>query len=159
MSAEKTPPTMSIAYRRAVPDDTPACLLLRGRTRENAVSVERLAARGITLESWRSAIADGSLPGHVATVGGEIVGYCFGERRTGEIAVLALLPDHEDQGVGKTLLGLVADEFRELGFARLFLGCSPDPTMRSHGFYRHLGWRPTGSFDDHGDEILEFHLA
>ena len=43
MSAEKTPPIMTIAYRRAIPEDTPACLVLRGMTRENAFSVERFS--------------------------------------------------------------------------------------------------------------------
>jgi len=150
---------MTIAYRSAIPDDTPACLVLRGMTRENAFSVERLAALGITLESWRAGIADGSLPGHVATEGGKIVGYCFGERGTGEIAVLALLPEHEGQGVGRTLLSLVVAEFKDFGFGRLFLSCSADPASRSYGFYRHLGWRSTGSFDDRGDEILEYRCA
>ncbi|MCP4558911.1 MAG: GNAT family N-acetyltransferase [Bosea sp.] len=150
---------MTIAYRQAVPEDTPACVVLRGMTRENAFSVERLAEAGVTLESWQAGIADGSLPGHVATERGKIVGYCFGERETGEIAVLALLPEHEGQGAGRTLLNLVVDEFKALGFARLFLSCSADPASRSYGFYRHLGWRSTGSFDDRGDEILEYHLA
>lgn len=150
---------MTIAFRRAAPDDTPACIVLRGMTRENAFSVEKLAALGITLESWRSAIADGSLPGHVAIVDDRIVGYCFGERETGEIAVLALLPSHEGQGVGRRLLNLVVADFRELGLARLFLSCSSDPAVRSYGFYRHLGWRSTGTFDDRGDEILEYLFA
>ncbi|MGE7472727.1 N-acetyltransferase family protein [Bosea sp. NPDC003192] len=150
---------MTIAYRRAVPEDTPACVVLRGRTRENAFSVERLAEAGVTLESWRAAVADGSLPGQVATLDGEIIGYCFGERETGEIAVVALLPDHEGQGVGRTLLALVVAELKGLGFDRLFLSCSSDPAVRSYGFYRHLGWRSTGSFDDRGDEILEYRLA
>ena len=150
---------MTIAYLRAIPDDTPACIVLRGMTRENAFSIERLAALGITLESWQAAIADGGLPGHVATAAGRIVGYCFGERETGEIAVLALLPDYEDRGIGKTLLNLVIAEFKGLGFARLFLSCSADPAARSYGFYRHLGWLSTGSFDDRGDEILEYRLA
>lgn len=150
---------MTIAYRRAVPEDTPACIVLRGMTRENAFSVEKLAALGVTLESWRAGIADGSLPGHVATQGETIVGYCFGERETGEVAVLALLPEHEGQGVGRTLLSLVAADFKAFGLARLFLSCSADPASRSYGFYRHLGWRSTGSFDDRGDEILEYALA
>lgn len=150
---------MTIAYRRAAPDDTPACIVLRGMTRENAFSVERLAALGITLESWRAGIADGSLPGHVATEGDRIVGYCFGERETGEIAVLALLPSHEGQGVGRTLLNLVVADFKDFGFSRLFLNCSSDPAVRSYGFYRHLGWTSTDSFDDRGDEILEYRLA
>lgn len=150
---------MTIAYRRAVPDDTPACIVLRGTTRENAFSVERLAEVGVTLESWRAGITDGSLPGHVATEDGRIVGYCFGERETGEIAVLALLPEHEGRGVGRTLLNLVVADFKAFGLARLFLSCSADPASRSHGFYRHLGWRSTGSFDDRGDEILEYRFA
>lgn len=150
---------MTIAYRQAVPEDTPACVVLRGMTRENAFSVERLAEAGVTLESWQAAIADDSLPGHVATAGGKIVGYCFGERETGEIAVLALLPEHEGQGVGRTLLNLVVAEFKEFGFDRLFLSCSADPASRSHGFYRHLGWTSTGSFDDRGDEILEYRFT
>ena len=37
-----------------------------------------------------------------------------------------------------------------------FLDCSPDPKVRSYGFYRHLGWQSTGALDTHGDEILEF---
>lgn len=147
---------MQITYRQAVPEDTPACIELRGRTRENAFSVEELKALGITLESWQTGIADGSLPGHVALVDGELAGYCFGDRDTGEIAVLALLPAYEGHGIGKALLALMVDEFKGLGFQRLFLGCSPDPQVRSHGFYRHLGWQPTGEFDAAGDEVLEY---
>ncbi|RIX78606.1 GNAT family N-acetyltransferase [Acidovorax cavernicola] len=149
---------MNTIYRQAIPEDTPACLDLRGRTRENAFSVDALEALGITLESWQAGIADGSLPGYVAQVDDELVGYCFGARDTGEIAVLALLPAHEGQGIGKALLALMVDEFKRLGFQRLFLGCSPDPAVRSHGFYRRLGWKPTGEFDAAGDEVLEYHL-
>ena len=147
---------MQITYRQAVPEDTPACIELRGRTRENAFSVEELKALGITLESWQTGIADGSLPGHVALVDGELAGYCFGDRDTGEIAVLALLPAYEGHGIGKALLALMVDEFKGLGFQRLFLGCSPDPQVRTHGFYRHLGWKPTGEFDAAGDEVLAY---
>ncbi|MFH0131981.1 GNAT family N-acetyltransferase [Variovorax sp. VaC1] len=149
---------MNVVYRKAVPQDTPACIDLRGKTRENAFSVEELKAIGITLESWQSAIADGSLPGYVAQVDGELAGYCFGERETGEIAVLALLPAYEGKGIGKELLGLMVEAFRALGFKRLFLGCSSDPQVRSHGFYRHLGWKPTGEIDAAGDEVLEYLL-
>ncbi|WP_447772634.1 N-acetyltransferase family protein [Variovorax boronicumulans] len=147
---------MQITYRQAIPADTPACIELRGRTRENAFSVEDLRALGITLESWQASIADGSLPGYVALVDGELAGYCFGDRDTGEIAVLALLPAYEGHGIGKALLALMVDEFKGLGFQRLFLNCSPDPQVRSHGFYRHLGWKPTGEFDAAGDEVLAY---
>lgn len=147
---------MNILYRTAAPEDTSACIDLRGRTRENAFSVDELKAVGITHESWRAGIADGSLPGYVALVDGELAGYCFGDRDTGEIAVLALLPAYEGQGIGKALLALMVDAFKGLGFQRLFLNCSPDPQVRSHGFYRHLGWKPTGEVDEAGDEVLAY---
>lgn len=142
-------------YRPAVSTDAAECVVLRGLTRENAFSAAALASLGITVESWANDIESGHLPGHVCTVDDRIVGYCFGDRRTGEIAVLAVLPRYEGRGVGKALLSRVVNDLRSCGFKRLFLGCSRDSSHRSHGFYRHLGWRPTGAFDAHDDEVLE----
>jgi GNAT superfamily N-acetyltransferase len=147
---------MNISYRTATPDDTAACIKLRGQTRENAFSLAQLQAIGVTPESWRGGIADGSFPGWLALAGGQIVGYCFGDRTSGEIVVLALRPAFENQGIGKQLLARSVADFRRLGFTRLFLGCSADPRKRSHGFYRHLGWRATGQRDAANDEVLEY---
>lgn len=147
---------MSLLYRRAVPEDAAACIALRGRTRENAFSESELAALGITRESWADGIRSGACPGHVAMADGEMAGYCFGDRDSGEVVVLALLPAHEGRGIGRTLLQKVVDDLHARGFARLFLSCSADPASRSHGFYRRLGWRATGSVDDAGDEVLEY---
>ncbi len=145
-------------YRKAVPEDAPKCIAIRGCTRENAFSEKQLAALGITLSTWREGIRDGSLPGYVCCIDEEMVGYCFGDRETGEIVVLALLPDYEQLGIGKMLLYLMTQEMRRKGFKRIFLGCSTDTTSRSYGFYRHLGWIPTGELDTAGDEILEFKM-
>lgn len=147
---------MSLLCRRAVPEDAAACITLRARTRENAFTESELAGLGITRESWAAEIRDGTLPGHVAMVDGDMAGYCFGERDSGEVVVLALLPEHEGRGIGRALLQKVVGDLHALGFARLFLGCSADPASRSHGFYRHLGWRSTGTFDAAGDEVLEY---
>jgi len=146
---------MAIHYRSARADDAAACVQLRGQTRENAVSVDRLASLGITAQSWGDDIRSGALPGHVCIADGRIVGYCFGATASGEVAVLALLPEFEARGIGRVLLGLVVEDLRACGFDRLFLGCSSDPATRSYGFYRHLGWRSTGAFDAAGDEVLE----
>lgn len=150
---------MSHRYRAAVPSDAAACVELRGKTRENAVPAERLAAAGITISSWGNNIATGKLSGHVCTVGNVMAGYCFGDCETGEIVVLALLPQFEGKGIGKELLSKVVHDLRSVGHRRLFLGCSTDPTTRSYGFYRHLGWVSTGSLDAHRDEILELRFA
>ncbi len=146
----------TLNYRAATPDDVAACVDIRGRTRENAVSAQRLSALGITVASWSDDVRDGSLPGHVCLADGEMVGYCFGEARSGEVVVLALLPAFENLGIGKELLSRVIETLTGHGFTRLFLGCSSDPASRSYGFYRHLGWHSTDTFDARGDELLEY---
>ena len=146
---------MHLVYRKATPQDAPECVRLRGLTRENAISTQRLAALGITAESWADDIRAGALPGYVCLAGTQMAGYCFGASATGEVIVLALQPAFEKRGLGRELLRLVAAHLRGLGHARLFLGCSPDAAARSHGFYRHLGWQSTGAVDRHGDEVLE----
>ena len=149
---------MTLTYRPALPSDIASCIELRGKTRENAVSVARLKQLGVTLSSWSADVASGNLPGYVCLEHDQIVGYCFADKRTGEIVVLALLPKWEGEGIGRSLLAMMVAELARLGFRRLFLGCSSDPKVRSYGFYRHLGWRSTGAFDVNHDEVLELLL-
>lgn len=146
----------STRLRGARPEDVAECVRLRGMTRENAVSAERLAALGITVESWAAQVARGELVGWVGMRGDAMLGYCFGHVGTGEVVVLALLPEAEGRGLGKALLLRVMQALQSQGHERLYLGCARDPSTRSHGFYRHLGWVPTGEVDAHDDEVLEW---
>ena len=148
----------NLTYHPAKPDDAALCIKIRGMTRENAFSEEELKELGVTAESWSTGIADGSCPGFIACASGDMIGYCFGDRDTGEIVVLSVLPEYEGQGVGKTLLGMMVEKLKKQGFHRLFLACSSDPNVRSYSFYRYLGWSPTGEKDQFGDEILEIQL-
>jgi GNAT superfamily N-acetyltransferase len=147
---------MAIEYRTATPCDIAQCIDIRGKTRENAISAKTLADFGITEASWSAQVAAGSLTGYIGMASGRMAGYCFGSAESGEIVVLALLPEHESKGIGKELLRLAMSELHSLGHKRLFLGCADDPNVRSYGFYRHLGWRSTGETDSHGDEVLEY---
>lgn len=149
-------PFPTLVFQAALAQDAAAFITLRGQTRQNAVSAERLAEFGITAASWAELMRSGSLPGHTCHANGVLAGYCFGDLDTGEIIVLALLPEIEGMGAGKTLLELVMADLHAHGHQRLFLGCSSDPASRSYGFYRHLGWTSTGETDAHGDEVLEF---
>jgi GNAT superfamily N-acetyltransferase len=146
---------LNYSFRKAIPEDAPTCVNIRGRTRENSFSIEQLKAIGVTVDTWRQGIEDGSFPGYVCVHDGAIVGYCFGEPATGEIVVLALLPEHENLGLGRKLLNMMVSDFKTLGHKRLFLGCSSNPAVRSYGFYRHEGWRSTGTVDAANDEVLE----
>jgi ribosomal protein S18 acetylase RimI-like enzyme len=149
----------NLTFRHAVPADAPRCITIRGLTRENAFSEDELRSLGVTAQTWSAGIRDGSSPGFVACVNDLVIGYCFGDTEEGEIVVLALLPEYEGQGIGNTLLARMIEHFKARGFKRLFLGCSSDPAVRSYGFYRHLGWKPTGAIDSLGDEILELCIA
>jgi ribosomal protein S18 acetylase RimI-like enzyme len=151
--------TLLLNARRAMPSDIAECIYIRGMTRENAISEARLAELGITEASWAAQVESGELLGYVCHVGGQMAAYCFGSVSTGEVVVLALLPEHENQGIGKTLLQNVMSDLKSLGHDRLFLGCAADPKVRSFGFYRHLGWRFTGERDGYGDEVLEYVFA
>ena len=146
---------MQLQIRQAHPKDAPACVHMRSLTRENAISPERLRRYGITDQSCAEGIRTGALPGFVCHSEGKLLGFAFGDRSSGEVLVVALLPEAEAQGLGSRLLAHVIQKLRGLGHHRLFLGCSPNPSSRSYGFYRHLGWRSTGTFDHAGDEILE----
>ncbi|MCE4556290.1 GNAT family N-acetyltransferase [Pelomonas sp. P8] len=146
---------MHLQYSTAKPEDAAECISLRARTRQNAISETQLRSIGITEENWAQAVRAGDALGHVCRCEGQLVGYCFGSRLSGEVTVLALLPEFENLGIGKELLSKVMRELVAHGHARLFLACSANPQSRSHGFYRHLGWRFTGTIDAHGDEVLE----
>ena len=78
--------------------------------------------------------------------------------RTARSSDSALESAFENQGIGRSLLNRVVRELKTFGFNRLFLGCSPDSSTRSYGFYRYLGWRSTGTFDAAGDEVLEYFI-
>lgn len=155
MSAHKPEALLQARIAPARAEDAAAFIALRGQTRENAVSESRLASVGITARTWAADIRSGLLVGFTAAAAGRIVGYGFGNTATGEVVVLALLPQAEGRGLGRALLQHVVVALRSHGHRRLFLGCSSDPGVRSYGFYRHLGWRSTGAFDAHDDEILE----
>lgn len=134
--------------------DIDACFSVRGRTRENAISREQLAAIGITPQSSAAGLESGRVKGWVGKDDGQVVGFCSGDAGTGEVLVLAVLPEYEGRGVGRRLLAEVIRELRARGHGRVWLAASADPAHRSHGFYRAQGWRPTGEVDAVGDEIL-----
>jgi GNAT superfamily N-acetyltransferase len=139
------------------PDDVAGALEMRGRTRENAVGRDELeAVYGITEASLRAQMS-GSLFGWVAEAEGRIVGFAMGDRVTGEVGVVALLPEWEGQGTGRALLRAVMDGLIAAGHRRLWLLANPDPSVRASGFYARQGWRSTGEIQGE-DVVLEWRV-
>lgn len=147
---------MTITLRDARAEDFPRCVEIRGMTRDNPIPEDVLRGLGITEDSWTAGMASGSIIGVVAETSSGVVGFCNGDTDNGEILVLALLPDYEGRGIGKQMLSSVSAKLFDLGFSRLWLAASPDSGIRAHGFYRHLGWTPTGERNSSGDEVLEY---
>ncbi|MFG1495906.1 GNAT family N-acetyltransferase [Saccharospirillum sp. HFRX-1] len=145
---------MLIQYRETQSTDVDPLFIVRTQTGDNPMSTERLAQLGITPASIRQGFDDGYLCGWVAMVDETIVGFCNGELNTGEVLVLALLPDFEGQGIGRQLLGLVVEALRRQGHKAIWLAADSNPSVRAHGFYRKLGWVPSGERLENGDEVL-----
>lgn len=148
-----------LEFRDTLLSDIDALFEVRGRTRQNPLSRSDLAQLGITPQSTAAALNRGTLVGSVCTSNARVVGFCSGDVNTGEILVLAVLSDFEGHGIGRQLLTRVVSRLQTAGAQRLWLAAAADPTVRAHGFYRALGWRPTGERIDNGDEILELDRA
>ncbi len=147
---------MKLGFRKVNKTDINRCAEIRGLTRDNPISREVLMAIGVTEESWAPKIDNGTFEGFVVEDNDCVVGYCYGDTQTGEILVLALLPDYEGIGAGRKLLSLMVARLLSLGHNELWLVASSDEKIRAHGFYRHLGWRSTQNYDENGDEILKY---
>lgn len=154
-----TLPDLRIQIRPTEVRDIPDLYRVRASTRQNAISKRTLIEWGITPESTAEGLESGRLAGRVCEQQGHIVGFCTGDTHSGEVLVLAVLPEHEGQGIGLTLLTNVVDELKQQGCTRLWLACSADPASRSHGFYRRNGWSATGVKLDNGDEVLVLETA
>ena len=145
---------MELVFRQTLPSDIEKLFSLRARTRENPISGEHLAALGITPESTAKNMASGRVKGWVCLHESNLVGFCNGDMHTGEVLVLAVLPEYERKGIGAGLLSRVVELLQSAGSNTIWLAASPDARTRAHGFYRSLGWQPNGEIEQNGDEIL-----
>ncbi len=145
-------------FREATLADVDATFSVRGMTRQNPISRQRLEQLGITPSSVADAMRAGAYGSWVCEADGAIVGFCNADAGTGEVIVLAVLPAHEGQGVGKTLLSRAVAYLQARALRRIWLTTSPSADFRSHGFYRANGWSPSGRMQPNGDEEL-FHAA
>ena len=84
----------TVMFRIAAAADVPAIARVRTSVRENLLTIEQLAERGITNESVAASFAVDHR-GWVA-----IVGFSIADRATRSIFALFVLPGHEGRGIG-----------------------------------------------------------
>lgn len=141
-------------FRPTTQADLPATYAVRASTRDNPIPESRLLEQGITPEAVWAGFTRGDYVGWVCESNGAIIGFCTGDASTGEVLVLAMLPDFERKGIGAKLLALVIEDMRTKKSPRPWLSASADPSIRAHGFYRAQGWAPNGKVLGNRDEIL-----
>lgn len=141
-----------ITIREMTVTDLPEVFSVRVSTTENVVTTEELEEEyEVTPETLAKAM-DQSAKGWICESAGKIVGFAMGDGESGEMTVLAVLPEYERRGVGKKLLTTVRDWLFDLGHDELWLLTTPDPNFRAYGFYLSQGWTATGELIGEDEE-------
>jgi len=128
-----------IHYRQIRDDDIPALFEIRIATWHNPNGAEELAALGIDAQNVRERLATDHA-GWIALADATPVGFAMANRSTGELWVIAVLPEFEGQGIGRELLKQAEAWLFSHGWKQIWLTTHLEEEMRAVGFYRHLGW-------------------
>lgn len=121
------------------PSDLAEAIEVRAATRENTLSREALRHLGITEESTTELLRT-THRGWLCEAQGKMTGFAIGNGKTGELWVIAVLPEYEGQGIGSELLSSVENWLWSLGWTELWLTTSTDVALRAFTFYTKHGW-------------------
>lgn len=133
-------------FRQIVDADIPSLFAVRSTTRENTLSREDLATLGITEASVCLMMAS-THRGWLCEADGRVVGFSIGNCETGELWVVAVLPEYEGRGIGRKLISLVEEWLWSCGWKEAWLTTDPNTHLRAYGFYRTQGWLDAGTRD------------
>lgn len=126
-------------FREVTAADVPSLFHVRTRTRENRYTLEELAALDISEQTVVEKLAS-SFRGWLCQSDDRVVGFSMADRATGELWVIAVLPEFERMGIGNRLMELAEEWLWASGCGRAWLTTDVDTTLRAYGFYRHRGW-------------------
>jgi len=128
---------------------------LRTSVKENHLSVEQMAERGITPDGIMADLDSGNLGGWVEVENGQIRGFSMADHRDGQIFALFTKPGCEGHGVGTRLLDAATQWLAERGHDEAWL--STDANSIAARFYANRGWR-RGEMKDHEDVYFRLSL-
>jgi GNAT superfamily N-acetyltransferase len=134
-------------FREIATNDISNLLELRSKTDENNISSERLVELGITYETVKAKL-NSSYRGWLCEIACETVGFAIGDRKTGELWVIAVHPEHLKKGIGGHLLKMVEDWLFDANCKKLWLTTDIDTSLRAYSFYINRGWKD--DFFKHG---------
>lgn len=142
--------------RLARAEDLPAMTAIRISVKENHMTIEQMAERGITPEATLADMAAGDLGAWVAEENDAIVAFAMADRRDGSLFALFTKPGCEGRGHGSALLATGESWLINKGHRQAWLTTATD--SRAAAFYALRGWRTTDEGDP-GDTFFRKTLA
>ena len=127
-------------YRQIELNDISQLFAVRTSTDENKLSCQQLFESGITEKSVKEKLC-GSYKGWLCEVDSKMIGFAIGDKSTGELWVIAVLPEYINRGIGTKLLSLVENWLWVSGRTKLWLETDIDPKLRACSFYKKNGWQ------------------
>lgn len=129
--------------RIATEADVLALFDIRTSVRENHMTLEELAAVGVTHESIPEMLRTTSRA-WVAEVDGADAAFAMADAELGTVFAMFVRPGYEGHGLGRRLMDEAEGWLFEQGWDEIWLLTGSDPKIRANGFYRHLGWTDVG---------------
>jgi len=126
-------------FREIKLSDIPVLIDLRTKTDENDLSLEVLLSLGINDTTIAEKLST-TYKGWLCEIAGKVVGFAIGDKQTGEMWVIAVLPEYIKQGIGGKLLTLVEEWLFSQGCARIWLTTDIDTKLRAYSFYLNHCW-------------------
>jgi GNAT superfamily N-acetyltransferase len=135
------------SIRHATVEDVELLFEIRNNVKENYLTREELAERGITADSVVKMLTSGSLA-WIAEVGGDPAGFCMADGPRCRIWAMFIRPEFEGLGIGRVLMRVAEEWLFEKGTDTIWVTTGMEADNRAHGFYESLGWQRVGLTDD-----------
>jgi len=135
----------TITFRPATPADVPAIFEIRTAVHEHAMTMEQLAAEGITPASVVKSMASERRGWVAQNAQGQIVAFAMASVKSNFIFGLFTRPGWEGRGCGTALLHAAATHLFDAGAEVVWLTTSP--SSRAAEFYHRRGWSAAGLGD------------
>ncbi|MEM9281494.1 MAG: GNAT family N-acetyltransferase [Verrucomicrobiota bacterium] len=144
--------------RPATADDVEALFDIRCSVVENYQSREELAEIGVTPEVIGAMIEGGDYVTTLAEIDGQAIAFSMAQLSEAYVFAVFVRLSHEGRGAGRAVLEAAETALRDHGVETAWLSTGGDQALRAVGFYRHLGWRFTGTLEN-GEVRFEKHLG
>lgn len=133
----------SMNIRLVQGEDVETLFEIRTSVKENYQSRQEIAKLGITPASVAKMLQIDCCA-WIAEIKSQPVGFSIANLTEKTILGLFVLPEFENQGIGRALMEITEDWFKKQGIKEISLLTGNDPTFRAYGFYLHLGWTAVG---------------